>query len=49
MLRQKLYGIGMLILAVLLAVLLEGDLTFPLVLGAFGLYLVFTREYWMND
>ena len=47
--RQKIHGAILVVLGVLSAILLEGDITAALLLVPFGLYIVFTKEALLID
>lgn len=49
MLKQKLYGLMLIVLSIICGILLEEDVTISVILIPMGLYLVFSREYWLND
>lgn len=47
--KQKAMGLGLIILGILSAIVLAGDIIVLLLLSPFGLYLVFTKEMWLED
>lgn len=49
MLKQKLYGLALIVLSIICGILLEGDMTISVILIPMGLYLIFSEEYWLND
>lgn len=46
--KQKLYGAALAALSILVA-FWTGDATLAVLFIPLGLYLVFTKEYWLND
>ena len=46
--KQKIYGAALAALSILVA-FWTGDATLGVLFVPLGLYLVFTKEYWLND
>ena len=47
--KQKAMGLGLILIGILTAIITGGDITVLMLFGAFGLYLVFTKEMWLED
>lgn len=47
-LKQKVYGAALAALSILVA-FWTGDATLSVLFVPMGIYLVFTKEYWLND
>lgn len=45
--RNKIYGIGLILIGVLSAILMEGDITALIILSLIGIPLLFARENWI--
>lgn len=47
--KQRLMGLGLVLLCALTALVTEGDLTVALLFGPVGIYLMFTKEMWLTN
>jgi hypothetical protein len=47
--KQRWYGVGLLVIAILSAIILEGDITAAIIIAIPAIYLLFTKDMVITD